>query len=386
MRRGTFLRAGALVGLAGLAACDSEGTPSARPSGTPTSPGSPSSSATSADPSPGETAEPPVEVRPAIAGELSRDLAVPWGITFLPDGRALVSMRDTAEVLLVGPEGADVIGTVPGVVSGAAQGGEGGLLGLALHPSYPDEPWLYAYVSTASDNRVVRMRYAGSGLGEPEPLLTGIATSVHHNGGGLVFGAEGLLFVSTGDAENSASAQDRESLNGKVLRITDTGGTPQGNPFGNPVWSYGHRNVEGITLDEDGRLWASEFGEDAADELNLIEPGGNYGWPQVEGTGGGRGLVDPLATWLPDDCSPSGIAVAQGRAWLGALQGQCVFSVELDGDERGTVRRHLVDDRLGRVRAVALAPDGSLWVGTSNRDGRATPGPHDDKLLRVTLT
>lgn len=373
MRRATFLRSGALIGLAGLAACDSE-SPASAPTSAPST--SPPASSGGSDKTVAE---------PEVSGELSRDLAVPWGIAFLPDGRALVSCRDTAQVLLVGDAGADVVGVVPGVTSLLGQGGEGGLLGLALHPAYPDEPWLYAYLSTASDNRVVRMRYAGKELGTPQPILTGIDTSTHHNGGGLVFGADGLLFVSTGDAENESLAQDTGSLNGKILRITDTGKTPDGNPFDNPVWSYGHRNVEGMAFDADGRLWASEFGENAADELNRIDSGGNYGWPDVEGTGGGDGLIDPLVTWLPDDCSPSGIAIAQGRAWLGALQGRCVYSVELAGSDRGRIRRHFAGE-FGRLRAVALAPDGSLWVGTSNRDGRADPAEHDDRLLRVALT
>lgn len=306
---------------------------------------------------------------------------MPWGITFLPDGTALVSCRDSFEVVRVGGRRTRIVGTVPGVVSTVGSGGEGGLLGLALHPEFPRQPWLYAYRTTATGNEVVRMRTDGvSSLGEPQVILDGIRTSLHHNGGGLRFSPDGLLFVSTGDAENPSDAQDTGSLNGKILRITDTGRVPTENPFGNPVWSYGHRNVEGLALDPDGRLWASEFGDHEYDELNRISRGGNYGWPNVEGTDGPGGYRDPIAQWPTEDCSPSGVAITRGRAWLGALQGECVWSVDL---ATGRARRHL--DGHGRIRLVAAAPDGSLWVGTSHRDGRATPGAGDDRIYRITL-
>ena len=169
-----------------------------------------------------------------------------------------------------------------------------------------------------------------------------------------------------------------------MLRLTDAGKVPDGNPFGNRTWSYGHRNVEGIRFDDTGRLWIAEFGDKGADELNLIRPGKNYGWPDVEGSDGKGGYADPLAEWPVDQCSPSGIAIAAGRAWLGALQGECVWSVVLDGADAGKTQQHFAGE-YGRIRSVALAPDGSLWVTTSNRDGRTDPRPGDDRILRVTL-
>jgi glucose/arabinose dehydrogenase len=309
-------------------------------------------------------------------------LAVPWGIVFLPDGTALVGERDTGRLLRVSNGSADVVGTLD-VRSRLDEGGETGLLGLALHPDFANNRLLYAYLSTDDDNRVVRMAYDGS-LGNADPILTGIGTSTHHNGGGLVFGPDQMLYAATGDAEDSASAQDTGSVDGKVLRMTDTGGTPGDNPFGNLVWSYGHRNVEGLRFDDTGRLWASEFGDKGADELNLIRPGKNYGWPAVEGSDGKGGYADPLAEWPVDQCSPSGIAIAAGRAWLGALQGECVWSVVLDGPDAGKTEQHFAGE-YGRLRSVVLAPDGSLWVTTSNRDGRADPRAGDDRILRVTL-
>ncbi len=381
--RRMLLRGGAGASLAALAACssadDSGGTPSAPRPTTSSTPASPSATTVSTGTPSATTSAVP---DPQIAGEVVTGLAVPWGIAFLPDGTALVGERDTGRLLRVSDGSADPVGTLD-VRSRLDEGGETGLLGLALHPQFATNRLLYAYTSTDDDNRVVRMTYDGS-LGEPEPVLTGIGTSTHHNGGALVFGPDGLLYAATGDAEDPASAQDRGSVDGKVLRMTDAGGVPDGNPFDTLVWSYGHRNVEGLRFDDTGRLWCAEFGDKGADELNLIRKGENYGWPDVEGSDGTGGFADPLAEWPVDQCSPSGIAIAAGRAWLGALQGECLWSVVLDGPDAGTTARHFAGDH-GRIRSVAPAPDGSLWVTTSNRDGRADPRPGDDRILRVTL-
>jgi glucose/arabinose dehydrogenase len=328
----------------------------------------------------------PASAAPHIVKTLARGIDVPWHITFLADGDALVSARDTGRIIRVRKEGGHhSIGHVPGVVSGVSQGGETGLLGLALHPNFKKNRWLYAYHSTSSDNRVVRMRYVGGGLGSPHVILKGIPKSLHHNGGGLAFGPGGKLFVSTGDAENPDAAQNKRSLSGKILRIGPRGGVPHDNPFGNRTWTFGHRNPEQIAFAPDGKLWSSEFGDKKKDELNRIVRGANYGWPHVEGKDGPGGYHDPLATWDTDRCSPSGIAILAGRAWLGALQGDCIYSVRLSGPHKGHKERFFAG-RFGRIRAVGAAPDGSLWIGTSNRDGRATPGAHDDRIFRVRLS
>lgn len=396
LRRATLLKGGAGACLATLAACSTdepfgrEGSPrtlSPSPTRSPASTTTPKSASTASGSSSSTVPTAPTGTTsaapdPEVAGTVVDGIPVPWGIAFLPDGSALVGARDTGDLYRVGRGSKKVVGTLD-VRSRIDEGGETGLLGLALHPDFATNRLLFAYLSTDDDNRIVRMTFDG-GLGRPQPILTGIATSTHHNGGGLVFGPDGLLYASTGDAEDTSTPQDKQSLNGKVLRLTDRGRPAPGNPFGNEVFSYGHRNVEGIRFDEHGRLWASEFGDKGADELNLIRRGKDYGWPYVEGSDGKGGYADPLAQWPVDECSPSGIAIAAGRAWLGTLQGECVWSVVLDGPDRGKTRQHFAGD-YGRLRSVALAPDGSLWVTTSNRDGRADPRPGDDRILRVTL-
>lgn len=323
----------------------------------------------------------PAQAAPEIGRTLARDLVVPWGIAFLPDGDALVGERISARVHRVYRGGGrKLVGRVPTVRDGA---GEGGLLGLALHPGFRDNRWVYAYISTASDNRIVRMRYVDGALGAQHLVLGGIPTASNHNGGRLVFGPDGLLYASTGDAGNPDRAQNTGSKAGKVLRLTPAGEVPAGNPFGNYTWSYGHRNVEGLAFDGNGRLWATEFGENTRDELNRIVAGGNYGWPVVEGGDGDGPFRDPFVTWQPTDtCSPSGVAVAGGRAWVGALRGECLYSVRLDGPNRKNIRRWFHHD-FGRIRTVQRAPDGSLWVTTSNRDGRGSPAANDDKVIRI---
>lgn len=274
------------------------------------------------------------------------------------------------------------MGRVSGVVPPTGLG-EGGLLGIALAPG--DEDTLFAYLTTSSDNRVVRLSIAGGKVGRPRPVLTGIPTSTHHHGGRLLFDPKGNLLVSTGDAEQPELAQHKKSLAGKILRIRPDGRSAPGNPFSNPVWSYGHRNIEGLAFDADGRLWATEFGDKSADELNLIVRGGNYGWPRVEGRSSSPRYRSPQAVWSPTStCSPSGLAIARSTAFVGALQGKCLFAVPLHGGRAGRPQAYFAGSH-GRIRTVVVAPDGALWITTSNTDGRTTPGRHDDKILRVSL-
>ena len=320
---------------------------------------------------------------------LATDLEVPWSFAFLPDGDALVTERDSGRLLRVSPSGdAKELQTLP-----EGGSGEGGLLGVAVSPDYREDRYVYAYYTTEEDNRVVRFR-----IGEkPEPILTGIPVNSYHDGGRIEFGPDGMLYISTGDAGDASNSQNRNSLGGKILRIEPDGSIPRDNPFpGNPVYSYGHRNVEGLAWDAEGQLYASEFGENTWDEVNRIEAGENYGWPEVEGKGGeSRGYVDPVTDWPTSEASPSGAEILvrgaipqwEGDLFVTALRGQRLWHLELN--ERGDVpgREKLLDGEVGRVRDVVQAPDGSLWVSTSNHDSYGSPvSEQDDRILRLAPT
>ncbi len=301
----------------------------------------------------------------------------------LPDATVLVSERDSAQVKKVTMDGGvTTVGTVPGV----APSGEGGLLGLAVdRKTYASSPILYAYLTTRSDNRVVRIPVDGQGrLGALTAILTGIPRATNHNGGRMAFGPDGFLYVTTGDAGNGNTAQDRSSLGGKILRITADGKPAPGNPFpGSPVWSYGHRNVQGIAWDAAGQMWASEFGQKTWDELNVITPGGNYGWPTVEGAEARSGLIDPVRQWRTDDSSPSGIAVGpDGSVFLAALKGESLWKVPVNADGSTGEPQRLLNEDYGRLRDVLTGPDGNVWVVTNNT-ARGTPKPGDDRIVRL---
>ncbi|HET7688755.1 MAG TPA: PQQ-dependent sugar dehydrogenase [Nocardioidaceae bacterium] len=323
----------------------------------------------------------PAEAAPTITKTLATGLEVPWGLAFLPNGDALVAERISGRIQRVRRTGGR---RLVGSVNVADNAGEGGLLGLAVHPRFRRNRWVYAYYSTNSDNRIVRMRYVDGKLGAPQLVFAGIPVNGNHNGGRIAFGPGGLLFATTGDAGDGSDSQSISSMAGKILRMTPRGGVPEGNPFNNRVWTYGHRNPQGIAWDASGNMWAAELGQNTRDEFNRIVKGKNYGWPIVEGGDGSGPFADPLVTWSTDECSPSGVAITKGRAWVGALRGECLWSVRLSGPNRGRKVRYF-HDQLGRIRTVQKAPDGSLWITTSNRDGRGFPVPSDDRVLRVTV-
>ncbi len=306
--------------------------------------------------------------------EVVTGLQSPWGLAFRQDGSALVSERDTGRILAVRDGQATEVARIPE----SRLRGEGGLLGIALAPDDPDA-WLYVYYTTEEDNRIVRLRLGSSA--PPEVLVTGIPAAAIHNGGRLAFGPDGFLYAGTGDADQKGRSQDRDSLGGKILRMTPEGRPAPGNPFGTLVWSYGHRNVQGIAWAPDGTMYASEFGQNRYDELNRIEPGRNYGWPEVEGDSDDDRFVRPLATWTTADASPSGIAVFGDRIYVACLRGRKVFRLPRDGSSA----ERLLHNEFGRLRTVAQAPDGSLWVITSNTDGRTEPKRGDDRILRLRL-
>jgi glucose/arabinose dehydrogenase len=316
---------------------------------------------------------------PRVLGTIARGLEVPWGIGFLPDGSALVTERDSGRVLQVTAARTREVGRIDET---RAQG-ESGLLGLAVSPAYAENKRVFVYTSTDDDNRVLRMAFAEGRLGRPTAILTGIPRGFVHDGGRLAFGPDGYLYVSTGETGEPDLAQRPDSPAGKILRITEDGKPAPGNPDpDSPVWTLGHRNVQGLAFDDAGRLWASEFGQNTWDELNLIEKGTNYGWPDVEGRGSVARYRNPQVVWRTSEASPSGLAFLDGHLWLASLRGQRLWRIDLDGPRASHPADFFVG-KYGRMRTVVVAPDGNLWVSTSNRDGRGDPVGGDDRILLV---
>ncbi len=373
----------AALAVAGASCSESGSDEGSSPSPSSSASSSPSPSLTPVTPSPSTPAAQPGPVTPSAAEEIVTGLAAPWSIAFVPgsDGQALVTQRDEATIVLV-----DAAGTVTpvGPVPGVDGSGEGGLLGLAFDPASPTD--LYVYATMGSQNVVQRTTYSDGALGELSVVIDGIPAGTRHDGGRLAFGPDGMLYISTGESGDPDDAQDLGSLGGKILRITPGGDVPGDNPFdGSPIWSYGHRNVEGLAFDDDGRLWASEFGDRSADELNLIQAGGNYGWPFVEGIGGAPDYIDPVVEWRPtSEASPSGIAYVRDTIFVAALRGERLWQVPVSGETAGEPAAFVTDD--GRLRDAVVAPDGTLWVLTNNTDGRGDARPGDDRILRLTLT
>jgi len=331
------------------------------------------------------TDPPPTSERssgPVRAEDLVTRLTSPWGLVVFDDGSLLISERDTTDIKLVPAGGGEP--KVVATIDEAMPAGEAGLLGLATTPA---EDRVYVYYTAADDNRIAMMTWDGRRLGDPRVIFDGIpnGNGDRHEGGGLAVGPDNLLYVTTGETGDTPElSQDRDSLAGKVLRLTLDGEPAPDNPFGTAVYSWGHRNVEGLDFDGRGRVWVSEFGADAWDELNLIEPGGNYGWPEVEGIGDSAEFVNPAAVWLPENNSPAGLAFWEGSLWMAGLRGETLWEIPLDGGEAGEPVPHL-EGEYGRLRTVEVASDGSaLLVGTSNTDSRGTPNEGDDRLLRVT--
>lgn len=359
-----------LVGCGGGAA-----EPEAGDTPTPSSTSSPSSS----PPSSSATSSTAPSQAPKVIGTVARNLEVPWGVAFLPDETALVTERESGRVLQVGRGKVREVG----VVDQVRPEGEAGLLGVAVSPAYEEDKQVFLYATTQTDNRVLRTTFENGRLGKLVPILTGIPKASNHDGGRMIFGPDRMLYVSTGEAGQANLAQDRTSLGGKILRITSDGDPAPGNPAADsPIWTWGHRNVQGLAFDADGNLWASEFGANAFDELNLIRKGRNYGWPDVEGKGGEPRFQDPQLTWSTEENSPSGLAFQDGRLWMGALRGERLWRMDVARAKASAPKGFLGGD-YGRLRTVVAAPDGNLWVSTSNRDGRGDPGDTDDRILLV---
>ncbi len=331
----------------------------------------PTSTATEETPEPEET----TDTEPLTPETLLTGLEAPWSITFHED-TALISERDSTKILEVTETGDT---REVGVISDAQPRGEGGLLGIAAHADS-----LYVYYTTATDNRLDRYPLTGDpgsvSLGSAETLLDGIPAARVHNGGRIAFGPDGKLYVTTGDAGNTNTSQDLDSLAGKILRLNPDGSVPDDNPFDDSyVYSYGHRNPQGIAWAEDGTMYASEFGQNTWDELNEIQAGGNYGWPAAEGIAEHDEYIDPLQQWATSGASPSGIAIFNDSIVVANLRGERLREVPLS--DLSSATEHFVSE-YGRLRDVVVSPEGSLWFLTNNTDGRGEPVADDDRLIR----
>ena len=336
------------------------------PEGAPPEVGPPTSQA----PVPGDPAQPESGDTAGDPNVVASGLNVPTGLVVLADGSAIVGERETGRLLQVFPDRSPAreLMTVPGVDTA----GDGGLLGLAISPTYLEDGLVYAYLSTATDNRVVRFPLAGT----PNPVLTGIPRGATDNGGALLFSPDGTLFVGTGDTGNPALAGDPGSLAGKVLNI-DTFGRALG---ATPVYSRGHRDVTALcqAVAPDGgvaTLYATDAAATGPDELDAITAGGDYGSPQ--------GAL-PVAEVSPEEGGLGGCAAAGTGVFLGAMDGQRIRALTLDG--HGAVTgdpEDFLTGEYGRLRTVVLDAEGALWITTSNRDGLGSPTADDDRVLRI---
>jgi glucose/arabinose dehydrogenase len=323
---------------------------------------------------------------PSDITRISTGWSIPWGMSWLPDGQtALVTERDTFRVFKVTRAGARTsVGSVPNAVD---TDGEGGLLGVAVDPNWTSNHFVYFMHTASEGNRIVRMTYNGTALSAYTILVQGIRKNRFHNGGRLAFGPDGFLYATTGEAQTPDLAQDRNSLNGKILRMTTTGQPAPGNPFGTLIYSYGHRNPQGIAWDSQGRLWEAEFGNSQFDELNLIKPGLNYGWPTCEGTCNVSGMTNPKRTWAVNVASPSAIAIVRDVVYMAALRGERLWRIPLaSGEGTGTPSAFFVGE-FGRLRTVIKVPGADqLWLSTTNADNNGDGGSGSDVIFRVTIT
>ncbi len=329
------------------------------------------------------------------------NLEIPWSLVFLPNGDALVSERPgKIKIIKKGRTEAENYMAVPET----SHTGEGGLMGLALHPRFSENSYVYAMHTYKEGrelfNRVVRLIHRGNGAEFDRTIIDKIPGHTVHNGGRILFGPDLMLYVCTGDIWQAELAQDKNSLNDKILRLTPDGDIPSDNPFSeSPVWSYGHRNPQGLAWHpETGDLFSSEHGPSGEyglwgkDEINVIQKGGNFGWPEVVGAPGKDAFIDPLVMWQKAT-PPGGIAFAGSSLFVATLRSKSLVKIELETADKGysvsNIERWFASGHFsgnyGRLRDAVSGPDNKLYVLTSNRDGRGNPFPGDDKILRISF-
>lgn len=327
-----------------------------------------------------------------ITTEIASGLEVPWAIAFLPDQSMLVTERP-GRVIYISKDG--TMDTNPVItINSVKKIGEGGLLGITLHPQFSQNHFVYLYYtysSTGSNtlNRVVRMKYENKTLANEQVIIDKIPGSSNHDGGRIKFGPDNYLYITTGDAEQPSQAQNINYLGGKILRSTDDGKPASGNPFNNLVFSYGHRNPQGIDWNSKKELWETEHGRSGAltgyDELNLIQSGKNYGWPDIQGDETRQNMITPRLNSGPTTTwAPAGAAFINDILFFGGLRGQALYTAEIKGDQINLTE--YFKNKYGRIREVIKGPDGFVYITTSNRDGRGNPAAGDDKIIRVNTS
>ena len=317
----------------------------------------------------------------------AKNLNIPWDFTFLPNEEMLVTER-VGNLVHIGKDGNKKVIPLPHPVPK----GEGGLLGIVLHPNFSINNFLYLYMTTqntkdGTKNTVYRYKYENGKLLDEKIIIKNIPGAIYHDGGRMEFGPDGLLYITTGDAQTPAIAQDLKSLGGKILRLTDEGEIPKDNPFDSAVYSYGHRNPQGLAWDSEGRLWSTEHGRSGVvtgmDEVNLIVKGGNYGWPDIEGDKTKEGMKTPAlhsgstVTW-----APASLLYLDGKLFFGGLKGESLYEAVLENGKVKELKSHFKNE-YGRIRTVRVGPDGMIYFSTSNRDGRGKVIAEDDKIVRV---
>ena len=331
--------------------------------------------------------EQPGNNTPENISVVAENLDVPWSITFLPDGDMLVTERP-GTLLRIERENENFTETY--TVDGVKHQGEGGLLGIAKHPDFEENNWIYLYMTTQDgdmlENRVIRYTLQENNLTEPMTVISGLPGAPYHDGGRIEFGPFDKLYITAGDATNSQWAQNINIRAGKILRINPDGTVPGENPFNNSVYSYGHRNPQGLVWIK-GQIWATEHGrsglQSGMDELNRIQSGGNYGWPVIEGDQRQPGMINPVFHSGPDiTWAPAGAEYTNGSIYFAGLRGKTLYEAKIEDSQVQELDGHL-QNTYGRLRAVQQGPEGDLYISTSNTDGRGNPSENDDRIIRV---
>lgn len=332
---------------------------------------------------------------------VATNLEVPWAIAFLPtepnSNQGAPTILVTERAGRIQHVTSDGTKTLVATIDEVLQEGESGLHGITLHPKFATNNYVYVYYTyqksgNNTTNRVVRYTFSNNQLTNKTIIVDNIPGALFHDGGRIKFGPDGFLYISTGDAQEPSLAQNKTALAGKILRVTDTGKPAKGNPFadaqGKPslIYSYGHRNPQGIAWHSDGALWETEHGRSGAlsglDELNIIQSGNNYGWPTIEGNETRKGMITPRKNSGSDTWAPSGAAFINNSLFFSGLRGQSLYEATIVNNQVTEVKEHF-KGQFGRIREVIAGPDGFLYISTSNRDGRGDPQDTDDKILRV---